>query len=176
MKKILMLILILVCFTQCNSSPNTNSISGTKASKTSNTKRVDIQKKQSNNSVSEPNNITNNQEDIAKIDNTIYNIEDIEVTPEFPGGIHKFYKFMSNNTKYPDEELNVKGDVFVTFIIEKDGSLTDIEVLNDAGYGTGNEAIRVLKKCPRWNPGKINNKDVRVFYSATLPVTQLQHE
>lgn len=163
-------ILILICFTQCISSPNTNNVSGTKASKTKNTEPVDIQKNQSINSVSQSDNTTDYQENIKKIDNTIYNIEEIEVAPEFPGGIHKFYKFMNFNTKYPDKELNVEGEVFVTFIIEKDGSLTDIEVLSDAGYGTGNEAIRVLKKCPKWNPGKINNEHVRVFYSATLPI------
>jgi protein TonB len=170
MKKLSVLFLILICFTQCISSPNTNSVSEKKVSKTQNTKPVDIQKNQSNTSVLQADDTTYSQEEITKIDNKIYNIEDIEVAPEFPGGINKFYKFMNFNTKYPDEELNVKGEVFVTFVIEKDGLLTDIEVLSDAGYGTGTEAIRVLKKCPRWNPGKINNEDVRVFYSATLPI------
>ncbi|OXB13646.1 energy transducer TonB [Flavobacterium reichenbachii] len=163
-------ILILICFTNCISSPNINSVSGTKVSKTQNTKPVNIQKKQSKPSILEEDNITDSREEITKIDNKIYNIEDIEVAPEFPGGINKFYKFMNFNTKYPDEELNVKGEVFVTFVIEKDGLLTEIEVLSDAGYGTGTEAIRVLKKCPRWNPGKKDNEDVRVFYAATLPI------
>jgi periplasmic protein TonB len=63
----------------------------------------------------------------------------------------------------------LKGKVYVTFVVEKDGSLTDIKVLRDIGYGTGKEAIRVLSKCPKWMPGEQNGKKVRVLYS--LPIT-----
>ena len=58
----------------------------------------------------------------------------------------------------------------MTFIIEKDGSLSDIKVLRDIGYGTGDEAIRVLKISPKWIPGKQNNKEVRTLYSLPIPV------
>jgi periplasmic protein TonB len=58
--------------------------------------------------------------------------------------------------------------VFVSFVIEKDGSLTDIKVLKDAGFGTGDEAIRVLKKCKNWVPGEQSGKKVRCSY--TLPI------
>ena len=51
--------------------------------------------------------------------------------------------------------------MYVTFVVEKDGSLTDIKVIRDIGYGTGKEAIRVLKKCPKWTPGEQNGKKVR---------------
>lgn len=163
-------ILILICFTQCISSPNTTSDSKLKVSKTKNTGEINNQSNKSGSPVLEVTKSTDLQEEITKVDNTIYNIDDIEVAPQFPGGINKFYKFMDFNTKYPDEELNIKGEVFVTFVVEKDGSLTDIEVLSDAGYGTGTEVIRVLKKCPNWNPGKLNDEDVRVFYSATIPI------
>lgn len=100
--------------------------------------------------------------------NEIYNVAGIEVKPDFPGGMEKFYKFVGNNYKTPEEE-GLKGKVYVTFVVEKDGSLTDIKVLRDIGYGTGAEAIRVLKKCPRWTPGEQNGKKVRVLYS--LPIT-----
>ena len=100
--------------------------------------------------------------------NEIYNVAGIEVKPDFPGGMDKFYKFVGNNYKTPEEE-GLKGKVYVTFVVEKDGSLTDIKVLRDIGYGTGAEAIRVLKKCPRWTPGEQNGKKVRVLYS--LPIT-----
>jgi protein TonB len=100
--------------------------------------------------------------------NEIYNVAGIEVKPDFPGGMDKFYKFVGNNYKTPEEE-GLKGKVYVTFVVEKDGSLTDIKVLRDIGYGTGAEAIRVLKKCPKWTPGEQNGKKVRVLYS--LPIT-----
>lgn len=105
---------------------------------------------------------------VVEEDNSVYNTAGIEVKPEFPGGIEKFYKFVGNNYRAPEEE-GLKGKVYVTFVVEKDGSLTDIKVLRDIGYGTGAEAIRVLKKSPRWAPGEQNGKKVRVLYS--LPIT-----
>lgn len=105
---------------------------------------------------------------VVEEDNQVYNTAGIEVKPDFPGGIEKFYKFVGNNYKTPEEE-GLKGKVYVTFVVEKDGSLTDIKVLRDIGYGTGAEAIRVLKKCPKWTPGEQNGKKVRVLYS--LPIT-----
>lgn len=105
---------------------------------------------------------------VEEVDNQIYNTAGIEVKPDFPGGIEKFYKFVGSNYVTPEEE-GLKGKVYVTFVVEKDGSLTDIKVIRDIGYGTGKEAIRVLKKCPKWTPGEQNGKKVRVLYS--LPIT-----
>ncbi len=105
---------------------------------------------------------------VVEEDNSIYNTAGIEVKPDFPGGMEKFYKFVGNNYQTPEED-GLKGKVYVTFVVEKDGSLTDIKVLRDIGYGTGKEAIRVLNKCPRWTPGEQNGKKVRVLYS--LPIT-----
>ena len=105
---------------------------------------------------------------IVEEDNQIYNTAGIEVKPEFPGGMDKFYSYVGKNYRAPEEE-GLKGKVYVTFVVEKDGSLTDIKVLRDIGFGTGKEAIRVLQKCPRWNPGIQNGKPVRVLYS--LPIT-----
>lgn len=100
-------------------------------------------------------------------DNNIYSNAGIEVKPEFPGGMAKFYKYVGNNYRSPEEE-GLAGKVYVTFVVEKDGSLTDIKVVRDIGFGTGKEAIRVLKSCPKWNPGEQNGKKVRVLYS--LPI------
>ena len=108
-----------------------------------------------------------NGKDVVEEDNSIYNTAGIEVKPDFPGGIEKFYKYVGKNYQVPEEE-GLKGKVFVSFVVEKDGSLTDIKVIRDIGYGTGKEAIRVLKSCPRWNPGEQNGKKVRVLYS--LPI------
>ena len=101
-------------------------------------------------------------------DNNIYSNAGIQVSPEFPGGLPKFYKFVSNNYRTPEED-GLAGKVYVSFVVEKDGSLTDIKVVRDIGFGTGKEAIRVLKSCPKWTPGEQNGKKVRVLYS--LPIT-----
>jgi len=102
-------------------------------------------------------------------DNTVYNTAGIEVKPEFPGGIDEFYKFISKNYNCPKVE-KLAGKVYVTFIIEKDGSLTDIKVLRDIGYGTGKEAIRVLELSPKWLPGEQNGKKVRCTYSLPIAI------
>ncbi|MEA9411704.1 MULTISPECIES: energy transducer TonB [unclassified Flavobacterium] len=103
---------------------------------------------------------------IPNDDYLIYNTAGIEVKPEFPGGLIGFDSFIKQNYKNPTD--NLKGKIYVTFIIEKDGSLSDIKILRDIGYGTGAEAIRVLKTSPKWTPGIQNNKQVRVLYS--LPI------
>ena len=82
-------------------------------------------------------------------------------------GIEKFYQFISANFQTPLVE-GLKGNVIVSFVIDVDGSLTDIKVLKDIGYGTREEAIRVLKNCPKWTPGVQNGKPVKCAF--TLPI------
>jgi len=102
--------------------------------------------------------------------NKAYNIDVVDVKPEFEGGLKRFHKFISNNMRYPDEELRVKGTVDVNYIVEKDGTLSDIKVTKDLGYGTGAEAIRILKKSPKWIPGTHDHKLVRVLYYLSIPI------
>ncbi len=102
-------------------------------------------------------------------DNLIYNTAGIEVKPEFPGGPTKMYEFIEKNFIKPQGEV-IKGKVYVTFVIEKDGTLTDIKVLRDLGYGTGKEAIRVLKMMPKWSPGEQNGRKVRCTYSFPISI------
>jgi len=106
--------------------------------------------------------------EVVEEDESVHSLAGIEVKPEFPGGMENFYKYVGKTYQTPEEE-GLKGKVYVTFVVEKDGSLTDIKVIRDIGYGTGKEAIRVLSKCPKWNPGEQNGKKVRVLYS--LPIT-----
>jgi hypothetical protein len=103
-------------------------------------------------------------------DNSIHKTAGIEFKPDFPGGIKEFYNYIGQNYKVPDVK-GLKGKIFVSFIIEKDGSVTDIKVLRDIGYGTGEEAVRVLKKCPKWIPGEQAGKKVRVLYSLPIAIT-----
>lgn len=107
-------------------------------------------------------------QEVIEEDTSVHSLAGIEQKPEYPGGIEKFYQFVGKNYQAPEEE-GLKGKVYVTFVVEKDGSLTDIKVIRDIGYGTGKEAIRVLNKCPKWIPGEQNGKKVRVLYS--LPIT-----
>jgi protein TonB len=104
-------------------------------------------------------------------DNGVYNVASVEVMPEYPGGISKFYTWVQKNYVYPPaaQEQGVSGRVTMSFVVEKDGSLTDIKVLKDAGLGTGEAAIRLLKKSTQWKPGIQNGRPVRVQY--TLPIS-----
>ncbi|WP_300564847.1 energy transducer TonB [Flavobacterium sp.] len=112
--------------------------------------------------------------DAEIVDNNIYSSAGIEVQPDFPGGMANFYKYVGNNFRKDDiaEKLNgsLKGRIFVEFVVEKDGSLTDIKVLRDLGYGTKEEALRVLRSSPKWKPGVQNGKTIRVKYSLPIVV------
>lgn len=105
-------------------------------------------------------------------DNKIYNPLDLEVKPEFPGGTVKFHQFIDDNYRKTNKKPTLQGKLFATFIIEKNGTLSDVKVLRDIGFGTGDELVRVLKLSPKWKPGKLNNKEVRTLYSLVVPVQQ----
>ena len=89
------------------------------------------------------------------------------IYPSFPGGMIMFYKYVGNNFKVP-EGFKGKGKIYLKFFIEKDGSLTEIEIIRDLGFGLGDEAVRILKESPKWIPGLENGKPARMMYS--LPI------
>lgn len=91
--------------------------------------------------------------------------------PQFPGGIEKFYMFVGQNFKMPTEfaKQKMEGKIFMEFMVEKDGSLSEFKIVKDLGYGVGDEAVRVLKLSPKWIPATENGKPVRVTYN--LPIT-----
>ena len=93
--------------------------------------------------------------------------------PTYPGGIAEFYKFLGKNIKYPTQaaEANLQGNVFVSFIVSKDGNITDIKVDRKLGMGTDEEAIRVLKLSKKWNPGMVDGKTVNVKYKMPIRFT-----
>ncbi|NHM06150.1 energy transducer TonB [Flavobacterium sp. CYK-4] len=105
----------------------------------------------------------------AKDEEKLYNTAGVDVKPDFPGGISEFYSYIARNYWVPNMK-NLNGKVFVNFVIEKDGSINDIKVIRDIGSGTGEEAIRVLQKCPKWIPGSQNGKNVRVQYSLPIKI------
>lgn len=99
-----------------------------------------------------------------------YNFVSMEHPPSYPGGIPKFYEFLSRDIKYPAlaKENNIQGVVKVSFMVEKDGSLTNIMALTNFGYGLEEEAVRVMKRSKNWEPGLVDGKPVRVKY--TIPI------
>ena len=90
----------------------------------------------------------------------------VENDPEVPGGAEALFKFLAQNIKYPQlaRENNITGRVYVTFVVEKDGSVTGVRVLRDIGGGCGQEAVRVVNAMPKWKPGMDKGKPVRVSY------------
>ena len=109
-----------------------------------------------------------------KIDNIKFpkpvSFASVEKLPSFPGGAEAFANYMAKSIHYPKEakDKNIQGRVIASFVVEKDGKLTDIKVLRDIGGDCGIEAVRVLSKSPKWKPGIQNGKKVRVSY--TMPI------
>jgi protein TonB len=93
-----------------------------------------------------------------------------EVAPGFLGGFDSLAVFLSKNLKYPTlaKENGIEGRVVVRFVVEKDGTLTNITLLRKVGWGCDDEATRLIKQMPNWTPGKMNGKPVRTYY--TLPI------
>ena len=97
--------------------------------------------------------------------------EKVEDMPEFPGGEQAMMDFVAKNVQYPKEamEKGISGRVMVGFIVEKDGSISETEVVKGIGGGCDEEAVRVVKAMPKWKPGKEKGKPVRVSYM--MPIT-----
>jgi protein TonB len=97
----------------------------------------------------------------------------VEQVPEFPGGLDKFGAYLGKSIRYPAvaRENGTQGRVIVTFVVERDGSLTDIKVTRGIGSGCDEEAVRVLKNSPKWKPGIQNGRPVRVQYSVPISFT-----
>ena len=95
----------------------------------------------------------------------------VEQMPSFPGGPSALFEYLSKNIKYPvvAEENGIQGRVIVTFVVERDGSITDVRVVKSVDPSLDKEASRVVKAMPKWIPGKQNGSAVRVKY--TVPVT-----
>ena len=91
--------------------------------------------------------------------------------PQYPGGDAALMQYLSSHIKYPviAEENGIQGRVVCTFVVEKDGSITDVRVVKSVDPSLDKEAVRVIKSMPKWIPGKQNGSAVRVKY--TVPVT-----
>ena len=90
--------------------------------------------------------------------------------PEFPGGSAKLMEYIQKNIKYPmmARESDIQGRVFVNFVVEPDGSISNVAVLRGIGGGCDEEAVRVVNSMPKWKPGKQRGSAVRCAY--TVPI------
>lgn len=90
-----------------------------------------------------------------------------EVEPAFPGGVGEFYAYLAKNIKTADtlrRDVNVQTILFIEMIIEKDGSISHVKILKDTSPSTSVSAIKVLSESPKWTPGMLHGKPVRVKY------------
>jgi len=94
----------------------------------------------------------------------------VEEYPEFPGGDKALREYVVNAIKYPEvaRTSGITGTVYVQFVVEKDGSISDVKVVRGIGGGCDEEAVRVVKSMPKWKPGKQRGQPVRVYF--TLPI------
>lgn len=106
----------------------------------------------------------------AVTDNSVYDGTTVERFPEFEGGMAAWTKFIQRNMRYPAmaQDNGTQGKVFVSFIVEKDGSISSVTLIRGIGDGCDEEALRVIRKSPRWNPGQQNKQSVRVRYTMPL--------
>jgi len=103
----------------------------------------------------------------------VYSFVSMENPPTYPGGMQALYSFLGKNIKYPEQAVKdkIQGNVFVSFVVGKDGSISNIKVDRKLGGGTDEEAVRVLRLAKRWNPGLIEGKPVEVAYNIPVKFT-----
>lgn len=102
------------------------------------------------------------------VTNKVFDV--VEVMPSFPGGNGALMSYLSSNVKYPvvAQENGVQGRVIVSFVVERDGSISDVKVIRSVDPSLDREAARVVKSMPKWNPGKQNGSAVRVKYNVPV--------
>ncbi len=107
-------------------------------------------------------------EDVEDKDVEVYVV--VEQPAEFPGGEVALNKFLAENIKYPDlaRTSGIEGKVYIRFVVEKDGSVSNVKIMRDIGGGCGAEAVRVVKSMPKWKPAKQQTRTVRSEFN--LPV------
>lgn len=105
---------------------------------------------------------------VAQKNQTVFDV--VEQMPEYPGGIAALLEYLMKNVKYPAdaEKQKIEGRVIATFIVETDGSISNIEVAKPVFPSLDAEAVRVLSGMPKWTPGRQNGKEVRVKYAVPI--------
>lgn len=110
------------------------------------------------------------QNDVPKEDMNIYNLAGLKVKPEFQGGIKALNAFVNERYLQSGFASEVKGRVYAIFVVEKDGSLSDIKILRGLDLEKAKTLIGILKDCPKWAPGQQGGQTVRVLFSVALEI------
>ena len=101
-------------------------------------------------------------------------MDDVDIKPEYPGGLLEFNKFIAKNIKAPEKE-GLNGKVIVAFIIEIGGDISNVTAVQDVGYGSGEEAVRVVKESKKWIPAQKEGKPVRVVFRFPITISSVRH-
>jgi len=115
--------------------------------------------------------VTNYETPPKEIKPDVYTAAGIEKAPSFPGGLEKFYEYFKANFKTPEDSKDITIRIFFSFIVNIDGSLSDIKLLRGINESVNKEAIRVLQESPKWIPGEQGGEKVRVIYSIPIKIT-----
>ena len=115
------------------------------------------------------------EQPVEIVEDEIFQI--VETQPEFPGGSNKLMQFISYNFRYPeiDTKNGIQGRVYVSFVVEKDGTVSTVEILKSVSKTIDAEAIRVVKLMPNWTPGTQNGNPVRVSFHLPI-IAKLKEE
>jgi protein TonB len=110
------------------------------------------------------------KEEVIEVEETKPVFTIVEEMPSFPGGETERNKFLASNIVYPQQatENGIQGTVYVSFVVDSKGNVTDVKVLRGIGGGCDEEALRVVKMMPQWHPGKQNGKQVRVLFNMPI--------
>lgn len=113
----------------------------------------------------------NSNIDEIKKDSLVFVV--VEESPEFQGGDQARIEYLIKNINYPKKarKAGIQGTVYITFIIEKDGKVSNVRILRGIGGGCDEESLRVVKNMPKWKPGRQRGKNVRVQYNMPLKFT-----
>jgi len=107
-----------------------------------------------------------------------YDVSVVDVIPQFPGGHAQLTKFLQTNLRYPAiaKEKKLQGNVYVSFFVEKDGTLRNIELRQGLGGGCDEEALRVVRSSPLWVPGMLNGSAVTTYYILPVPFVLISNQ
>ena len=101
----------------------------------------------------------------------IYHLSTVEVKPDYPGGIVKFYDYFKSNFKVPEKYKDTTGKLILSFVVDKDGSLTDVKIPRGINSVIDNEVLKFIKASPKWIPGEVKGEKVKVSYAIPIKIT-----
>ena len=112
--------------------------------------------------------ITNKAQNIQKLNDPIYDVKALDVKPEYPDGLEKLQAYIIENFQKSGKQLPPTAKVVALFVVEKDGSLSDVKIYGKVSTAINQELVKIIKTLPKWHPGKQNGTTVRVLYPLSL--------